>query len=307
MNKKYWILGGVVILLLIIAYAKAPSARYATRSTGSIGLEAYDADYGGAVAEHSLGVSKMAVRSAGVAAPTPPAYQAGGGDEFMPADRLIIKTANMSIVVDDVRAAVQSVVDYATGKDGFEVNRNISKQGVGLVGSVTVRIPVRSFDEGIEEARKLGEVKSQSVNGRDVTEEFVDVQAQLKNLSATEAQFLQIMQRATRIEDVLAVQRELNNVRSQIERLEGRKKYLQLSADLSTLTVHFSTNPDTLPVVDDQDKWKPIGVAKDAARDLLELGQGLVNILIRVVVYIPVWIVIGVVVYFVHRWVKKRA
>lgn len=313
MNKKYYIVGAVVIILLIIGYINAPAYRGYQQATSSYTPSAlqdvsYDEGYGETVAmEANLGMAKMrASGSIAPPSPEPPGYQTGGGEEFIPENRLIIKTANMSVVVDNVRAAVESVVNYAETQGGFEVNRNIYKQGVGLVGSVTVRIPVKAFDAGLEEVRNLGEVKSQNVNGRDVTEEFVDVQAQLHNLAATEKQFLEIMKRATEIKDVLAVQRELTNIRGQIERLEGRKKYLQLSADLSTLTVHFSTNPDTLPIVDEQDTWKPLGVAKDAARDLLNLGKNAVNALIWVVVYIPLWIVLGAVIYFVHRWMKKR-
>lgn len=148
-------------------------------------------------------------------------------------------------------------------------------------------------------------MKSQQVDGQDVTAEFVDVEAQLKNLKATEAQFLQILSRAQKIEDVLAVQRELTNVRSQIESFEGRKKYLSQSAAMSTVTVNLATNPNDLPVIEKEPSWKPLAVFKDAVRSLLELGKGIVNFLIIFVVFIPVWGIIALVIWLLYSKFNK--
>lgn len=227
-------------------------------------------------------------------------------EEGVETDRLIIKTGSVAMVVDDVKVSVQIISDYAKANEGFVVSSNVYKQGVGLSGHVTIRIPSEKFDEKIDDIKEMGEVTSESVNGQDVTEEYVDLEAQMKNLKATETQFLEIMRRAYKIEDVLAVQRELTNVRDRIERIEGRMKYLTQSASLSTLTVHLSTDPDNLPAVDSADKWKPFGVVKNAFRSLLSVVKSFANLIIWLVVYIPLWIAIGLVVWFVVRFVKKR-
>jgi len=310
MNRRYLIIGAVVLALLIVGYYNSPGSvsEQATNSYAPVMQEGdvYSADYGETmVASAGLRASKAMIEPSTIPPQQPPGYQTGGGKEFMPKERLIIKTAQMSVVVDDVQQAAQAVVDFAANKGGFEVNRSVQKEGVGYSASVTVRIPAEAFDQGLEAARALGEVRSQNINGQDVTEEFVDVQAQLHNLRATEKQFLDILRQAAKIEDILSVQRELTNVRAQIESLEGRKKYLEQSAALSTLTVYFSTNPETLPVVDDQDKWKPVAVAKEALRDLLDIGKAAVNVLIRIVIYIPIWIIIGVIIYVGQRWYRK--
>jgi hypothetical protein len=172
-------------------------------------------------------------------------------------------------------------------------------------GYVTVRIPVADFDASITKVGEFGEVTSKTIQGQDVTEEFVDLDAQLKNLRATENQFLEIMKKATKIEDILAVQRELSNVRGQIDSIEGRMKYLQQSADLSTLTVYLSTDPSNLPIFDESDTWKPWAQVKEAARSLLELGKGLVNFVIWIVVYIPFWFLLGLVVWMVVKIGKR--
>jgi hypothetical protein len=144
-------------------------------------------------------------------------------------------------------------------------------------------------------------VESQQVNGQDVTEEYVDIQAQLKNFRATEAQYLEIMKRVEKIQDVLEVQRELGNVRSQIDRLEGRTKYLQQSSEKSTITVNLTTKPENVPVVDEGDEWKPAVAFKNALRSLVGVGKSIGDALIWAVVYLPVAIVV-----FIIAWVLIR-
>ncbi len=294
--------GAVLVLLMMIGGYAGRNMRQTTGSSAPL-TAGYGSDtFGLALSSDSADYEK----AANMVPPERPGYEAGYPDEsLIPKERLIIKTATLAIVVQDVPTAVDAVVRYATENGGFEVSRNIQKNGLALNGSVTVRIPSKLFDAGLGEVKKLGEVESQHVDGQDVTEEFVDVEAQLKNLRATEAQFLDIMKRAQKIEDVLAVQRELSAVRSDIERLEGRKKYLEESARLSTVTVYFSTDPDQLPVVDDADRWKPLAVAKDSLRDLIEFGKGVVNFLIRLVVYSPIWLLVALVTLWLYRRVRR--
>lgn len=221
-------------------------------------------------------------------------------------DRMIIKTGSLSMVVKDVTESVANITKYAMDNGGFVVYSNIYKSGIIPAGEVTIRIPADIFDTGVGEIKLMGEIKSESVNGQDVTEEYTDLDARLQNLQASEKQFLQIMNRATKIEDVLAVQRELTSVRGQIESIQGRMKYLSQSVDLSTLTVYLSTDPNELPTLDPENKWKPWAEVKNAARSLVELGKGLVNFIIWLVVYLPLWLVIFGLVWFGRKWWKKR-
>jgi len=220
-------------------------------------------------------------------------------------ERLIIKTANLSIVVDDVPEAIASIMRFVQEQGGFVVESSIEEHLRAPQGSITVRVPADIFDRGIARMKEFGDVKSERVSGQDVTEEYTDLGSRLKNLQATEAQLLNIMTRAGEIPDVLAVQRELTNVREQIEVLEGRRKYLRESAALSTITVYLSTNPEQLPVVDKADTWKPLAVIKDASRSLLTFGKGVANVFIWFVVYIPVWLVLGLLVWGAYRFIKR--
>jgi len=222
-------------------------------------------------------------------------------------DRMIIKTGFLSVVVKDVKDSIKAVSEYAVKQGGFVVSSDVSKQGLAPYGTVTVRVPVNKFDQGLADVKALGESVSEQVNGQDVTEEYVDLDAQMRNLRATETQFLSILSKATQIQDILAVQRELTNVRSDIERLQGRMKYLKQSADLSTITVNFSTDPSVLPAYEKTPQWRPWAEVKSAARALLEMGKGLVNTLIWLAIFIPVWALVGLVIWLIYKIYNRFA
>ncbi|MFA7653815.1 MAG: DUF4349 domain-containing protein [Candidatus Magasanikbacteria bacterium] len=220
-------------------------------------------------------------------------------------ERMIVKTGNLSIVVKDVRASIKAVSEYAVAQNGFVVNSNVYKSGLIPRGTITIRILSKKFDQGMNEVKALGEVVGEQSNGQDVTEEYIDLDAQLRNLQATEKQFLAILAKAVKIEDILNVQRELTNVRGNIERLQGRMKYLKQSADLSTITVNFSTDPEVLPAYDNSQKWKPWAEVKTAARALWEFGKGMVNVLIWLVIFIPVWTIVALIIWLVYKVYRR--
>ena len=220
--------------------------------------------------------------------------------------RLIVKTGALSMVVKDVRSAGEAVMTYATKNGGFVVASTIAKEGLAPYGTVTVRIPAKVFDAGLKELRALGDVMSESINGQDVTEQFIDLEARLKNLRAAEEQLLSLMRRSGSIQDILAVQQQLTYTRQQIEQIQGQMKYLRESSELSTLTVNLSTDPSSLPVVDAQsNKWKPIAVAKAAMRSLLEVGKTIANGVIWLVVFVPAWLALVVLVFIAKKIIKK--
>ena len=220
-------------------------------------------------------------------------------------DRMIIKTGSLSMVVGNVVDTAKAITTYAEKNGGFIVNTSVDKSNLELFGSVTIRVPSKTFNETITYVKTIGEVQSENISGQDITEEYTDLDGQLKNLKATEEQFTAIMKDAYKIEDVLAVQRELMNVRSQIESITGRMKYIKESVDMSSLTVYLSTDPTKPPIVDEGDQWKPLAILKNAFRSLLSTGETIVNGLIWLVVFIPAIAVLGVVVWVARRLVRK--
>jgi len=139
------------------------------------------------------------------------------------------------------------------------------------------------------------------VSGEDVTAEFVDLQSQLRNLEATRDRLMTFLDRSETVEEALMVNQSLSDIQGQIERAKGRMQYLQQSAALSSLSVSLRSRPAPSPIVEPEG-WQPLEVARGALRDLIELGQLLVNLLIIVLVWTPVWLTIVLVV----LWVRRR-
>src|SRR5512136_446114 len=114
------------------------------------------------------------------------------------------------------------------------VQKNYNNQ---LTGSVIIRVPAKEFETTLTGVQAIGTVKSVSTQGRDVTEEFVDLQAQKTSYQNQLAQYNEIMKRAVNVEDVIVIQQQIDRVQTELNRLEGRLKYLNSQIDFSTITI----------------------------------------------------------------------
>lgn len=222
--------------------------------------------------------------------------------------RLVIKSGIINMVVRDIAVTVNNIAQYTEEKGGWVVQRTVSETEKVLRGSITVRVPAEIFEEAIKYFKGLAEkVSYESTQGQDVTEEYVDLQSRLRNLESAEVQLLKIMERSGTITDVLAVQRELTNVRSQIEQTKGRIKYLEESSEMATVNINLALSEDLLPIPEGA-KWRPTYVAKQAWSSLLGTLKVLSYILIWLGIYlfiiIPAIIVIFILIpaAFTIRW-----
>ena len=160
--------------------------------------------------------------------------------------RKIIRNANLQLETDNTEESQQKITAIANEKNGFVItstkqNTNAKAQGLNSV-SMQIRVPSEKFQESLEEIRKIADrVIVEKVTGKDVTEEFVDIQARLRTKKALEERYLEIMKRANTVKDALEVERQLAGVRTQIEQIEGRKRFLENQASLSTITIELKT------------------------------------------------------------------
>lgn len=233
---------------------------------------------------------------------------AGGsaGQPAQPDERLVIKTAQIAIQVDDVRAADQAIRDRAAQLGGYVVSVQTSGSDQYLTATVVFRVPADRFDEALGGVQGLAKkVLSNFVTGDDVTEEFVDLESRLRNLEATRTRLLDLLAKANRVEDALQVNNALTDVQGQIEQIQGRMKYLRQSAAMSTITVSLEPVPPQ-PTIIEEDSWQPLRVARGALRELVQFGQGIVELLIVVGVWTPVWLPIGLVGWWGWRRVTGR-
>lgn len=162
----------------------------------------------------------------------------------VPAERKIIRNAALIIESDAPAEGQRRIASLAEQRGGFVVNSESRHQGGDGAGggyeivTMEVRVPYAQFDAVIGEIRGVGSaVVDEKITGQDVTEEYIDIEARARTQRALEAQLLELLKRAGGVPDALEVQRALATVRTEIERLEGRRRFLENQSSLSTIKV----------------------------------------------------------------------
>jgi uncharacterized protein DUF4349 len=229
-------------------------------------------------------------------------------------ERLVIENADLTIVIKDPKARMKEISDLAKEMGGFVVSSNLY-QNTSLTGkqvpqgNIVIRVPSEKLDEALAKIKEGAvDVPTENRSGQDVTSQYVDLQAQLTAKQAAEKKLLEIMDKATRAEDVLAVYIQVQTVQTEIEQLKGQIKYLEESAALSAISVQLIAEESTQPIV--VGPWKPEGAAKQAIQDLIFFFQNFVDLLIRfVLLTLPALILIAIplfILYLIGRAVYRR-
>lgn len=236
--------------------------------------------------------------------------QAGQSQSIAEAmDRKILRDAELTLEVGVPADVQRKISAIAESLGGFVVTSE-SKQRQTVDGkqelevNLVVRVPATQFGPALDQIRSTGSrVIQEKITGQDVTEEFIDLEARLKTQKALELQFLEIMKQAHKVEDALEVQRQIADVRTEIEKLEGRKRFLENRASLSTITINLQS-PTAIAV-------NTTGFGRDireAVADSVDVARGIVLFLIRfVIVMIPVFILIILPGWFLARFFLRRA
>ena len=208
-------------------------------------------------------------------------------------EQLIIRTGELSIIVEDTEESMDAITALAEGQGGWVVSSNVFRRSEDTFsGTITVRVPVDRFGETLSAIQELAlEVERAAQESQDVTEEYVDLSARLENLEATAARVRGFLEEADDVEDALAVNQELSRLESEIEALKGRLQYLEQSAAFSTITVNLT--PDALSQPIEVGDWRPAGVAREAIETLINGLQVLATVLIwGVIVFLPLALII---------------
>ena len=217
----------------------------------------------------------------------------------------IVKTGSMALEVTDLAKAVSQAKAAIVGMSGRISQSSTSGDKETAVANVTYRLPAAKWDDALAALRGLaGRIISEQTDSTDVTAQVIDLDARLNNLQVTETALQSIMARATAIPDVLAVEQQLSQVEGQIEQLKAQQDNLKNQADMSTLSVSFTT-PDSTVVTKAAQGWSLGTQVDEAGAALVHIGQGLATIVVwAVVVGLP--IVIGLALLVVILWIGRR-
>ncbi len=200
-------------------------------------------------------------------------------------DRKLVRTASLGLIVNTPTQTVDRIVQLVEGAGGFLVTSNVNGGDDATSASLTIRVPAAKFDEIRTQIRKLGlRVESESIEAQDVTRQYVDEEARLRNLRAQEQQYLGILRKASTVKDTLEVSDKLNEVRGEIE--EKQAEFDTLSKQIETVAINITLRAEADAQVFGL-HWRPLYQLKIAAREGLDGLADYASSITAFVFYLP--------------------
>jgi len=235
-----------------------------------------------------------------------------GGDESAQEtpDRKVIRVAYLQLLVEDVSKTADQIQGLAQKLGGYVESTEISQsKGSTASGRITIRVPASRLDEARSELKRLARLAEvDKTEARDVTKEFVDNEAHLRNYQAEERQYLEIMRRATKVEDTLKTAERLSDVRGRIEQLQAELKYLSQQVEMASVAVALRVES-----VAQASEWRPWYQTKLAFADMVEGLANFADFVVYFLLMLPViilWVLTVVLAFGVgfklFVWLKRR-
>ena len=242
--------------------------------------DAQNAGVPGRGMDAAVGVASVEDAPAGALATAAPAPK-------MP--RMIVRSAEMRIVVADTTKTVDAVTKSVEAMGGFVSGSNIWREGELLRATLKLRVPADKLTSTLASIRTLAtRVDNETIASEDVSQEYVDLESQVRNLEATEAELRELLivarKNARRASEVLEVHEQLTMIRGQIEQAKGRMRYLSQVTALSQISLDVMPDAIMKPVV--EGRWQPFVIAKDAMRALVGSLQSIATVAIWFLVYV---------------------
>jgi hypothetical protein len=224
-------------------------------------------------------------------------------------DRKIIYTASLQLRVEDPRAVALSLQALAQRYGGYVSGANVYQIDEDSArATVQLRVRTEQFDEALVEIRALAiEELNASIDSQDVTEEYVDIEGRIENLERTETELQALLTEAREqggeTEDILAIYRELTNVRGEIESYQGRLNVLSDAVDLATINVELVPPETQVELLDE--RWSATRTIRQAARALTGALQGLTDLTIYFLIAVaPILLLGALVLYVLYRLLR---
>ena len=270
----------VTALALLQGCASAPAPSQTSPSQKAVAPAAPPAAAPSAAGESAR--SSGAPAPSGASAPADQAVTGAG------ADRRVIRNASLRLVVPDVDQTLAQLSQLAREMGGYVISSDSQEQNGERQGRSSIRVPAERLDDSLARIRGMAtRVSRETTTSQDVTEEFVDQEARLRNLRVSEQQYLDLLRTARTTEDIIRVQQPLSQVREQIERIEGRLRYLERNTEMSQITMELFTTASFRPGDSGAPDFNE--VFAQAMRGLMAMVVALGAILIWVLVFVPIW------------------
>jgi hypothetical protein len=253
-------------------------------------------------------------------------------------DRLIIRNATIQITVVDPQATSISIQRMTEEYGGYVIQSNINRvsqyiEGYGYYylsqANIDFRVPADRLNDAMDFVRSQVndpdlDIANESISGQDVTKEYTDLGAQLKSLEAAKATMVGFLDSAKKIEDVMAIYKEIQQLDTDIERIKGEMKYYEESSSFSAINVTITQSEEELNQIrkdlqeklDQKEKelggfnfanWQPLLIAKDALETLVNVLMGIGSVVIWILLFVaPVILVIAVPIYLLVKLLSRK-
>ncbi len=296
MNKRIFL-----ILLLLLLFAGCSPARSALQPEALL-EKGGESISGGGVSDQAYEVSGSEADSSLTS------YDEEGPGQTM--ERMVIKNANLSIVVENPSESMDEIRQMASEMGGYVVSSNLTQvqtdRGVEVPQArITIRVPSEKLDQALETIKTgAGQVLSENISGQDVTKEYTDLESRLRHLKNAESRLTQIMEEARDTEDVLSVYNRLVEVQEEMEIVKGQMQYYEQSAALSAISVTIQANEAVQPLK--IGNWQPVGVAKKAIQALINTLQFFGDVAIWLALFVlPVLLILYLPIRFGWKGIKR--
>jgi len=168
------------------------------------------------------------------------AYSEAPNAEDKIIEQKIIKTGNLRFETDNLESTYEQIKIAVKKGKAFIQNDNEGKEDASIYRRITVRIPSENFDSFIKDiSTGVAYFDNKEISSQDVTEEYIDIDARLKAKKKLENRYLELLAKATKMSEMLAIEEQLSAIREEIEAKEGQLRYMQNQVSLSTITIEF--------------------------------------------------------------------
>jgi hypothetical protein len=232
----------------------------------------------------------------------PPSIFPGQGDSYSNyssnnVETKIQVTGNLSIEVTNIDETIETLQTLIS-QYGGRITNSDSREFEVRYANVTILIPSKSFDELLNSIKGISvKVKNENISANDVTEEFIDIESNLNVMKNTESRFLALFSETENVEEILQVEIELMRIRGNIDSLEGRMNYLNKTTNNSILNLSIEEKMSVTG-----NSWSVVDSFNDSIREFVSFSKHLANLIIKLVIFSPVIIIIGLVVFFVFKY-----